>query len=426
MSLFALFDILSAPRVRKWRIRTEASGNLSLLTALLVTPSAIAIVIAIEMVSVSQERTLMQAAADAAALAGARDLMVAGSSQRSATSFAERFAIGQVGDFSRRARVRFQARVDKEGEFSIDGEAIRPSFFGDLVPPGGFHIRVRAVAENLVRQPLCILGQNVDTSSNAISGNGTSSVVARGCVVHANGDIVMTNNARIQAGTVRTSGAIRGGSTDPVANIGALRITDPFQDRTISPPKPCNKVPDGGTDVWRTGTLTLRPGMHKTQFVMRGDSVMKLLPGDHYFCSSSFITERSRLESQDAVMLFVDGGLTVRDTATVSLRGRQSGNWAGFVIVTSDTNAAGISFLSRNVDELLGTIYMPNSHLLVDAPGNVGEASQWSVIVANRLITSNAAQLVINSQYQGSPVPVPVGVGNNVGGANAIPLRLRE
>ena len=88
MSLFALFDILSAPRVRKWRIRTEASGNLSLLTALLVTPSAIAIVIAIEMVSVSQERTLMQAAADAAALAGARDLMVAGSSQRSATSFA--------------------------------------------------------------------------------------------------------------------------------------------------------------------------------------------------------------------------------------------------------------------------------------------------------------------------------------------------
>lgn len=277
-----------------------------------------------------------------------------------------------------------------------------------------------------MRHPLCILGQNVDTSSNAISGNGTSSVVARGCVVHANGDIVMTNNARIQAGTVRTSGAIRGGSTDPVANIGALRITDPFQDRTISPPKPCNKVPDGGTDVWRTGTLTLRPGMHKTQFVMRGDSVMKLLPGDHYFCSSSFITERSRLESQDAVMLFVDGGLTVRDTATVSLRGRQSGNWAGFVIVTSDTNAAGISFLSRNVDELLGTIYMPNSHLLVDAPGNVGEASQWSVIVANRLITSNAAQLVINSQYQGSPVPVPVGVGNNVGGANAIPLRLRE
>jgi hypothetical protein len=69
---------------------------------------------------------------------------------------------------------------------------------------------------------------------------------------------------------------------------------------------------------------------------------------------------------------------------------------------------------------------MPNSHLLVNSPGAVAEASQWSVIVANRLIVNNAAQLVINSDYEGSPVPVPTGVGSNVGGASDIPLRLRQ
>jgi Flp pilus assembly protein TadG len=405
---------------------TNTDGNLSLLTALLVTPSAVAIVMAIEIVGLNQERALMQSAADAAALAGARDLMVSGSSQRNAAQFAEKFALTQVGSFANRARVRFTARVVGEGNFTIEGVANRPSFFGNMVPRGGFTIQVRSVAENLVRQPLCILGQNTDPTTNSISGDGTSSVLARGCTVHANGDIVMTTRAKIQAGTVRTSGTVRGGSTDPLANIGALQITDPFQDRSITPTKPCDKVPDGGTDVWRTGTLTLQPGMHRTQFVMRGSSVMKLQPGEHYFCSSSFITEQSRLESSNAVMIFIDGGLTIRDTATVSLKGRQTGPWAGFVIVTGRSNANSISFLSRNADELLGTIYMPNSHLLVDTPGNVGEASQWSVIVANRLITNSAAQLVINSQYQGSPVPVPAGVGNNVGGASDIPLRLRE
>lgn len=404
----------------------RARGNLTVITGLLVLPSAIAVVMAIEVVALNNERAIMQSAADAAALAGARDLMVSGSSQRNAKHFAERFAMTQVGPFTQRARVAFIATPEKEGVFTVDGFAVRPSFFGNLVPKGGFKIRVRSVAENMVRQPLCILGQNDQAGDNAIAGYGTSGLVAKGCVVHANGDLILRDRAKVSAGTVRSSGSTQGGTITPTPNVGALKITDPFLDRAISPPKACDSVPDGGTDVWTKNTLTLSPGMHRTQFVMRGTSKMKLLPGEHYFCRPSIFSENSRLEGQNAVMLLIEGELTVRAPASTSLKGRETGTWAGFVIVAGRANPSPVSFLSPNVDELLGTIYLPNSHLLVDSPGTVAEASQWSVIVANRLIVSNAAQLIINSDYDGSPVPVPTGVGSNVGGANDIPLRLRQ
>jgi hypothetical protein len=406
--------------------KAQARGNLTIMTGLLVLPSAIAVVMAIEIVALNNERAMMQSAADAAALAGARDLMVSGSSQRNAKNFAERFALSQVGAFTERARVAFVATPEKEGVFSVDGYAVRPSFFGNLVPKGGFKIRVRSVAENMVKQPLCILGQNDQAGDNAIMGDGSSGLIAKGCVVHANGDIILKGRATVSAGTVRTSGTSQGGTISPTPNVGALKIPDPFADRAISPPKECTSVPDGGTDVWTDGTLTLSPGMHRTQFVMRGTSTMKLLPGEHYFCSNSFFSDTARLEGQNAVMMLIDSGLTVRAPASVSLKGRETGAWAGFVIVASRTNANTVSFLSPNADELLGTIYLPNSHLLVNSPGSIAEASQWSVIVANRLIVSNAAQLIINSDYEGSPVPVPTGVGSNVGGASDIPLRLRQ
>jgi hypothetical protein len=406
--------------------RQRSRGNLTIMTGLLVLPSAIAIVMAIEIVALNNERAMMQSAADAAALAGACDLMVSGSSRRNAKNFAERFALSQVGSFAERAKVAFVATPEQEGVFAVDGFAARPSFFGSLVPPGGFRIQVRSVAENMVRQPLCILGQNEALAENAISGDGSAGLNARGCVVHANGDIILKDRARVTAGTVRTSGTSDGGTISPTPNVGALKIPDPFSARTINPPKACACVPDGGTDVWKQGILTLPPGMHRTQFVMRGTSIMKLLPGEHYFCSPSIFSDNSRLEGQDAVMMLIEGELTVRAPASTSLKGRETGTWAGFVIVASRTNASPVSFLSPNVDELLGTIYLPNSNLVVNSPGSIAEASQWSVIVAHRLIVSSAAQLIINSDYEGSPVPVPIGVGSNVGGANDVPLRLRQ
>lgn len=401
-------------------------GNLSLLTALTIVPLSLVIVGAVELTSLSNERAAMQAAADAAALAGAQSMTIAGTTKKSAIDFAQKFALSQVGNFAQRAKVSFVANDGPNGSFVVKGDAIRPSFFGDLVPPGGFKIKVQAVAEALVKQPLCILGIDETVGSFSVSGAGTSKITAKGCVVHSNANHEVRQMASIDAGTVRMSGTASGTAFSPQPQTGALVIPDPFIDRYIVPLKPCTSVPDGGTDVIKTGIKTLNPGMHRTQFVMRGTATLRLLPGEHYFCSNLSFEDDSRLESDDAVMMLFDAGLLVDDDAYVSMEGRNSGPWAGFVIVSNRSSTKHVSIKSTKVDRLLGTIYLPKTTIYVTSPGDVAQGSQWSVVVAKNVITSNSSNLIINSDYEGSPVPVPAGVGNLAGGANAIPLRLRN
>jgi hypothetical protein len=60
---------------------------------------------------------------------------------------------------------------------------------------------------------------------------------------------------------------------------------------------------------------------------------------------------------------------------------------------------------------LTGTIYLPGGRLLLDAPVRVAEESDYTVLVVNRLDLQAGPNLVLNSNYSKSRVPVPVGLG---------------
>jgi len=391
-----------------------------------IVPLAMIIAMTSELVALSGERALMQSAADAAALSGAQNLTLVGASARQSTEDVERFAMAQVGEFAKRATVSFSASQGNDGSYTVDGLAIRPSFFGDLVPPGGFRIEVKSIAESLQVQPLCIIGDDASVGGKAITASQNSGILAKNCLVHANSDFDLTNNATVVAGTPRATGVASGSGFTPAANSGALKMDDPFRSRAINMPMPCTSVPQGGAQTHSAGTVTLSPGMHRTEYTMTGNSVIRLLPGDHYFCKNLKLLGNGRLEGDDVLLMFNGGNsLQAGGNSSVSLSGRRSGDWAGFVIVATRTNYHNFTISSSNVDKLLGTIYLPMTKLLVSASGNVAESSQWSVIVARNIQLSVNARLVINTDYEGSPVPVPIGVGNQAGGKN-VPLRLRQ
>ena len=120
----------------------------------------------------------------------------------------------------------------------------------------------------------------------------------------------------------------------------------------------------------------------------------------------------------DNVVLIFDekGTFNATDNSAISLTGRTTGDWAGFVIVTSRNNEKNMEISSSSVDKLLGTIYLPEATLEINAAGSVAEDSKWSVIVAKEIKLDKNARLVINTDYAGSGVPVPMGVGNSGGG----------
>jgi hypothetical protein len=409
---------------RKAKRRGER-GNLVVITGLMAIPLSMIVVMTLELVSLSSEKARMQAAVDAAALAGARELAVAGGAARNASGFAEEFALNQVTDLAPRVTMNFTAGQNASGGFQVSGVGVRGSFFGNLVPPGGFKIEVSAVAEALNQQPLCVLALP-EISTPGLRAGSNSSIQASNCLVHSNGHIATTNNAAIGAGTIQATGTASGTGYSPAANSGALAVADPFIERTIKRIGACSGPPDGDFVVSGTVDTTLPAGVHNRTVKVEGNGTLTLEPGEHYFCRLLMASASGSLIGEDVIMIFDGNGrFEARNSATVSLTGRTSGDWAGFVIVSSRDNVEQMVISSPKVDKLLGTVYLPSALLVINAAGNVAEASKWSVVVAKDVALDKNASLVINTDYAGSGVPVPLGVGNKAGNAKS-GARLRQ
>lgn len=408
--------------------RRGERGNLAVITGLIAIPVAMIVVITIEMVSLSSEKARMQAAVDAAALAGAREMAVAGGTARNANGFAETFAMNQVVDLAPRIAMNFTANLNSTGGFEVSGVGVRGSFFGNMVPPGGFTIRVNAIAEALNQQPLCVLAlpENEDDEEepSGLSAIKDSSVQASNCLVHSNGNMTTQDKGAVTAGTIQASRSATGTGFSPAANNGALRLTDPFRGRRIRRSGVCPATPASPRTFTGNTTFTLGAGIHWEELIVSGSAVVTLGPGDHYFCDAVTVKGNGTLQGTDVVMIFHDDEtFHAAESSKISLTGRTTGEWAGFVIVASRDNEEQMEISSGLVDRLLGTIYLPNAALVINATGAVAEDSKWSVVVAKDIFLDKKARLVINTDYAGSGVPVPLGVGDKKSNGNGARLR---
>jgi hypothetical protein len=407
--------------------RRSERGNLAVVTGIIAIPLAMIVVITIEMVSLSSEKARMQAAVDAAALAGARELAVAGGAARNANGFAETFAMNQVTDLAPRIAMTFTASQNSNGGFQVTGMGLRGSFFGNMVPPGGFKIEVNAIAEALNQQPLCILAlpeNDDDAMAPGLSAVVNSSIQANNCLVHSNGNMLTRQNAVIRAGTIQASRTATGRGFVPAANNGALRVRDPFKDRIIKRQNVCNNLNTTPISISGNSSQTLAAAVHKSNVIVSDNGTLILGPGEHYFCQNLRVLANGVVRGDNVVIIFdEEGTLHATQNSLISLTGRTTGDWAGFVIVASRDNEEDMEISSNRVDKLLGTVYVPEATLVINAAGSVAEDSKWSVVVAKDITLDVNAALVINTDYAGSGVPVPMGVGNN--GSNGSP-RLKQ
>ncbi len=389
-------------------------------------PLSMIVVMTLEMVSLSNETSRMQAAVDAAALAGARELAVAGGGARDATGFAEAFALNQVTDLAPRVSMNFTATQTVNG-FQVSGVGLRGSFFGNMVPPGGFKIEVSAIAESLNQQPLCILGlpeEEDDEVELGLQVLANSNIQANNCLVHSNGDMLTRANGTIRAGTIQANGTATGTGYSPVANSGALRVRDPFRTRNIRRGGACNTLNPAPLVVTGNSSQSLAAAVHTRNIIVSGNATLILQPGEHYFCRELRVRGNATLRGDNLVLIFDEAGtFSAADNSAISLTGRTSGDWAGFVIVATRDNDEDMEISSSSVDKLLGTIYVPEATLVIDAAGSVAEESKWSVVVAKEIELDKNARLVINTDYAGSGVPVPAGVGDKAGPGG---LRLKQ
>ena len=393
---------------RGWlaKIAANKSGNVTMIVALSAVPLLLSGVGVLELTAISNDHAKLQAAADAGALAGAGRLSVATGTASAPTDTATTVTRQTAAQSGIASQVNVQVSVAQDNSAVTVVATTTHTPIVDLL--GARVITATAKAENMGHTPLCVL----QTGTGGVRLQNSARIRATGCAVHANDDIKVDGGAMIQSDRTEAVGTITG-PVSPAGFSGAMNIEDPFASMDLNPPLDCVGKPLKIKELSGL-VLALPPGVHCERFEIEKNATLILLPGDHYFMDDLNAHENAVITGDDVVLIF---GSTKKvnfaDKAQVTLGARKSGTFAGFLLITTRDNQETFTIGSDHVNKLLGTIYIPNATLAVETAGNVAQDSAWSIIVAENLILKQNPNLVINTGYVGSGVPVPNGVGPN-------------
>jgi hypothetical protein len=174
----------------------------------------------------------------------------------------------------------------------------------------------------------------------------------------------------------------------------------------------------GGCDYTKTEikvSRRLAPGVYCSGLKVTNKAVVTLAPGNYVIQGGKLLVDHGgTLEGRD-VSFYLAGKESSFEFAydsSISLEAPRDGEMAGILIF--DDRAGKYDkhkIFSNYARNLLGTIYLPNGALYIDAQRPIADQSAYTVIVARTIELYDGPNLVLNSDYGSTTVPVPKGVG---------------
>jgi hypothetical protein len=160
------------------------------------------------------------------------------------------------------------------------------------------------------------------------------------------------------------------------------------------------------------GRISLEPG-HYAHIEIAGTADVRLNPGVFYISQSRLtVGPKAKLTGDDVGIFLERSGLTFEPGSEVRLSAPRDGPMAGILIWRGPRRGnQEFKFNSAGADKLLGTIYLPDGAFISSVDGKVAEDSAHTVIVARDVRLGGQTELVINSRYDETDIPVPVGLG---------------
>ena len=391
-------------------IRDER-GGIALTFGLLLPLVLSSVAAAVEFGVLAHRTSQLQNAADAGALAAARQLSIARSSSDGVLSAAQAMVAASVEpgfELSVTATVLGNA-------VEVNVTQMAASLFGKIMGTESYSLAAKAVAR-VTSARLCMLALEPD-KKGAIDVNQSATLTAPKCSVVSNSrsrsGIVAADGSRIDAEAVCSAGGIDGKEKfvrPPTTDCPS--IGDPLGDRPTPKVGPCTfkKL------VIKGGTQSLIPGVYCDGLKITDGATVTLSPGIYVIQGGKFVVEKAATLEGEDVGLFLTGKSTTLEfsipTQRLACLHPKKAKWLGssFSTIVSDKMDKHRIY-SNNARKLLGTIYMPNGALYIDSKKRLADRSDYTVIIARSVELFDGPDLVLNANYEGSSVPVPKGVG---------------
>lgn len=364
-------------------------------------------------------RSTMQGIADASALAGARELNLAQSRALNAVEVAKNFANGMLAQ-------NLPLHLTSVNAALIDGDTavkvnLTKSFslhilsFMDRL--GFAEVGVEAIARVSGFLPICIVALD-EKAPGTLYLEARSHLTAENCAVYSNSKnpsgIKSVDSAFLKAALICSAGGKVGKrlnfSPEPLTDCPVL--PDPLAARPAPPVGPCaanGKIIDGLS-------VSLVPGTYCGGLKVVGGAKVKLQPGVYIIKDGPLIVDAGAIFEGENVGFYFTGDMSTLlfgNTSTINLTAPIEGPLAG-ILLFEDRSSRELrkhNILSDNARTLLGTIYFARGRLIIDASKPIADKSAYTIIVSRRLELYAGPNLVLNSNYGSTTIPVPAGVG---------------
>lgn len=405
------------------RYRNDDGGTVAVLSALLL-PLLIGVMgFAIDYTFAERDRAALRTVSDMTALALARELAVINPNAARVQTIGAQIAKDEL----KRRKLDDGAQVTAQVQplsGSVKVNITRPSraFFSAFSGGQKSSLGVTSVATLSGRRKICVVALD-PSGANALQMHDTAWMTTEGCDVYSDSTAAnsislssgnrLTSSLTCSAGGIQSSGIISGEKlTD------CPPVPDPLASRAAPPDEGCTATDltiqeKGGSILNR---YVLYPGTYCGGLRIKNKTFVTFAPGVYVIKDGEFRIDNDADVVGNHVGFYLSGekaGLKFKDKAVISFNAPKDGPMSGLLFFEDRSVSLNREhdITSNRVVNLTGTIYMPRGRLLVDASGNVAAQSAFTLIVANQIKLENNPQLVVNSDYGLTDVPVPAGLG---------------
>lgn len=375
----------------------------------------------IDYISLTNQKHALQSLADRAAIASAQELVVSQANDARVTAVAQAFVNASYSG----AQQTSATVIDSRKAVRVTVTAEPKSFFHGPMASNVSELQAEAVAEVSGGGNICMIGLDPDAVAT-LKMSDSARLSAAKCAVYSNStspkSMWLANTARVAADMVCVAGGYQGpdtGFTQTGPTLDCPPVSDPLRDR----PKPDlasrTKCDYTNFTVRPNKDVLLRPGVYCGGILVMGGRA-RLEPGVYVLRNGPLNVAAGRLEGTD-VGFFLQGNAAIINfgrISSISLTAPRDGDMAGLLFFedrTASAFTANHRITSQDARNLVGTIYLPKSALLIDADNPVADRSDYTVIIARSFELRSGPELVLNTDYANSNIPLPDGVGNRTG-----------
>lgn len=420
----------------------ELSGNVAIATSILIMPILGMAAYAIDYSIMFHQRLVLQEAADAAALASVRELSLSGANEEVIRKVATSYTLSSLGENWQINAVNSPLDIEvnpsrKEGKVTIDLSYTWKPFIAHLFDNKANPIEVSSTADLAGEALTCIVGlmqpQRLAKSSIHLDNNAV--VKADNCSVFSNSDhkyglradanALMKAELICSAGGVFTLGNQRSVKFEPKPIVDCPKIDDPLKERRYPSFGGCKE-----TDLVVSSDQELRPSVYCNGLTIGGDAEVELRSGVYVIKDGPLIVKDGASIKGKGVTFFLtgrDSTFEFHENTTIDLAAAEAGVTAGLLFFEDrrvpysfDFNPFNYSSRAKDVRihkissndarNLLGTIYLSKSILMIDANAPVADASAYTAIITGRLWLKEGPELTLNADITDTQVPVPDGL----------------